>query len=68
MAFPTRGRTFVSAPRLLTVIVSLALVGLVLLSFTTHLPAQLAIVLEHRLLMLLAGYAVLLAGVLLRGL
>lgn len=68
MAFAPRRGGWVSAPRLITVAVSLVLVGLALLSLTGHLPAQLAAVRAHRLEVVLGGYAVLLAGVLLRGL
>ncbi len=68
MAFPPRRGGWVSAPRLLTLAVSLVLVGLALLSMTAHLPAALAAVRVHRFAVVLAAYAVLLAGVLLRGL
>lgn len=68
MAFAPRRGGWLSAPRLLTVAVSLVLVGLALLSMTAHLPAALAAVRGHRFAVVLAAYAVLLAGVLLRGL
>lgn len=69
MAFGRSGASgWVSAPRVLTVAASLVLVGLALLSFTTHLPALLAEVRSHRFAVMTAAYAVLLAGVLLRGL
>lgn len=68
MAFAPRRGGWVSAPRLITVAVSLVLVGLALLSLTAHLPAALATVREHRFAAVVAGYAVLLAGVVLRGL
>ena len=68
MAFAPRRGGWVSAPRLVTVAVSVVLVTLALLSFTEHLPPALAAVRVHRFAVLAAGYAVLLAGVLLRGL
>jgi hypothetical protein len=65
MAFGRSGGAL-SSPRLATVLVSLLLVALALLSFTSHLPAALAAVKAHRVAIAVAGYAVLLAGVLLR--
>ncbi len=65
MAFAQSG-SVVSTPRLLTVVLSLVIVALALASLKLHMPAALAFVAPHRLLLLSAGYAVLLAGVLLR--
>lgn len=65
MAFGRSGGAL-SSPKMITVLVSLLLVALALLSFTTHLPAALAAVKAHRVAVAIAGYAVLLAGVVLR--
>ncbi len=66
MAFGRSGGSMLSAPRVLTLLASLVLVGLALASFTSHLPGSLAVVKGHRIALTVAGYAVLLAGVLLR--
>ena len=58
--------SYVSTPRMLTVAVSAMLVGLALASMHMRLPAALGFVAPHRLWMIVAGYGVLLAGVLLR--
>lgn len=68
MAFPRRGGgSALSAPRLVTFVVSLALVLLALVSLKVHLPAGLSVVATHRFALLVAGYVVLLLGVVLRG-
>ena len=68
MAFPRRGgASTLSAPRLVTVVVSLALVLLALVSLKVHLPPPLSVVAGHRFALLVAGYVVLLLGVVLRG-
>ena len=69
MAFPRRGGgSALSAPRVVTLVVSLALVLLALASLKVHLPAALSAVAAHRFALLVAGYVVLLLGVVLRGL
>jgi predicted membrane channel-forming protein YqfA (hemolysin III family) len=68
MAFPRRsGGNFLSAPRLLTFVVSIVLAGLALVSLRLHLPSGLSFVNTHRFWMLAAGYVVLLIGVILPG-
>lgn len=60
------GGSFVTTPRVATVAVSVLLVGLALLSMHMRLPSALNFVAPHRLWMIVGGYGVLLAGVLLR--
>ena len=55
-----------SAPRMLTLLLSLVLVALALASYRVHLPTIGRFVVEHRVEVLVAGYVVLAAGVLLR--
>jgi hypothetical protein len=53
------------APRILTFVISFALVLLAVASLYTHLPAELGFVNQHRFWLAVAGYVVLMLGVLL---
>lgn len=66
MAWSRSGGSMISAPRLVTLIVSLLLVGAALASLRIALPGPLHLVAPHRTAVLVAGYAALLAGVLTR--
>ena len=67
MAFPRRGGGGLTAPRIPTFIVSLALVLLAVASMYVHLPAALSFVNGHRFWLVVAGYVVLALGVVLKG-
>ncbi|WP_131113129.1 hypothetical protein [Lichenihabitans psoromatis] len=68
MAFARRGGGGgLSAPKIVTFVISLLLVLLAVVSLYTHLPASLGFVNQHRFWLVVAGYAVLTLGVLLPG-
>ena len=67
MAFGRRSRFSLSAPRWPTFVVSLAVIGVALLSLRFHLPVGHAFVSAHRLLIVVGAYVLLLLGTMLPG-
>lgn len=66
MAFLRQGGgSGLSTPKILTFVVSFALVLLAVASLYTHLPPSLGFVNQHRFWLVVAGYLVLMFGVLL---
>ena len=68
MALMRRGGFGLNAPKVITFVISLVLVVVALLSMHTPLPAGAAFVGQHRLAIIVVGYALLAAGCVLPGL
>ena len=68
MALTRRGSFALNAPKVITFVISLALVIVALLSMHAQLPAGAAFVGQHRLWIVVGAYALLAAGCILPGL